>query len=114
MNSTVLEHINELFDSYDLFGGKGEKIRRSITAKFPDLTEEEIIEIQSYLRAFYESCTEYAVKLAYKFRTPFLPKDEAALQEISEYVQKCRKLYPEIDEKHILDLLSTVCWLQNR
>ena len=34
MNSTILEHINELFDSYDLFSGKGkEKIRSSITKK---------------------------------------------------------------------------------
>ncbi len=50
MNSTILEHINELFDSYDLFSGKGkEKIRSSIIKKFPDLSEREIKEVEKYL-----------------------------------------------------------------
>ena len=30
MNSIVLEHINDLFDPYDLFSGRGKKIRSSI------------------------------------------------------------------------------------
>ena len=90
MNSTILEHINELFDSYDLFAGKyKEKIRSSITKKFPDLSKKEIKEIEDYLGSLYEYCVKYAVLLADKYKTPCLPKGEEAQKEISEYVSEC-------------------------
>lgn len=116
MNSTISEHINELFDSYDLFFGKGgrENLLGSITKKFPDLSEKEIKEIEDYLNSFYEYCGKYADLLAEKYKMPFLPKGEEAQKEISEYVSECQKQYPEIDTKHIVDIFSTVCWLSNR
>ncbi len=115
MNSTILEHINELFDSYDLFAGKyKEKICSSITKKFPDLSEKEIKEAEDYLGLFFEYCVQYANLLAEKYKTPFLPKDEEAQKEILEYVSECQKQYSEIDMKHIIDIFSTVCWLANR
>lgn len=115
MNSTISEHINELFDSYDLFAGKyKEKIRGSITKKFPDLSEKEIEETEDYLGSFYEYCVKYADLLAEKYKTPFLPEGEEAQKEISEYVSECQKQYPEIDTKHIVDIFSTVCRLANR
>ncbi len=115
MNSTISEHINELFDSYDFFAGKyKEKIRSSITKKFPDLSEKEIKEVEDYLDSFYEYCVKYADLLAEKYKMPFLPKGEEAQKEISEYVSECQKQYPEIDTKHIVDIFSTVCWLSNR
>ena len=115
MNSTILEHINELFDSYDLFSGKGkEKIRSSITKKFPDLSEREIKEVEKYLGLLFEYCVKYADLLAEKYKTPFLPKGEEAQKEILEYVSECQKQYPEIDTNHIVNIFSTVCWLANR
>lgn len=115
MNSTILEHINELFNSYDLFAGKyKEKIRSSIKKKFPDLSEKEIKETEDYLSLLFEYCVKYADLLADKYKTPFLPEGEEAQKEISEYVSECQKQYPEIDKKHILDIFSTVCWLANR
>ena len=61
MNSTILEHINELFDSYDLFAGKyKEKIRSSVTKKFLDLSEKEIKELEDYLGLLFEYCVKYA------------------------------------------------------
>ena len=115
MNSTILEHINELFDSYDLFSGKyKEKIRSSITKKFPDLSEKDIKETENYMGLLFEHCVKYADLLAEKYKTPFLPKGEEAQKEILEYVSECQKQYPEIDTKHIIDIFSTVCWLTNR
>lgn len=115
MNSTILEHINELFDTYDLFAGKyKEKIRSSVTKKFPDLSEKEIKELEDYLGLLFEYCVKYADLLAEKYKTPFLPKGEEAQKEILEYVSECQKQYPEIDTKHIVDIFSTVCWLTNR
>ena len=115
MNSTILEHINELFDSYDLFAGKyKEKIRSSVTKKFLDLSEKEIKELEDYLGLLFEYCVKYADLLAEKYKTPFLPKGEEAQKEILEYVSECQKQYPEIDTKHIVDIFSTVCWLTNR
>ena len=115
MNSTILEHINELFDSYDLFSGTGkEKICGSITKKFPDLSEREIKEVENYLGLLFEYCVKYADLLAEKYKTPFLPKGEEAQKEILEYVSECQKQYPEIDTKHIVNIFSTVCWLANR
>ena len=98
MNSTISEHINELFDSYDLFAGKyQEKIHSSIAKKFPDLSEKEIKEAKDYLDMLFEYCAKYADVLADKFKTPFLPKGEDAQKEISEYVSECRKQFPEIE-----------------
>lgn len=114
MNSTILEHINELFDSYDLFGGNKEKIRSSITKKFPDISEKDIKEVEDYLRLLFEYCVKYADLLADKYKTPFLPKGEDAQKEILEYVSECQKQYPEIDAEHILGIFGTVCWLANR
>lgn len=42
MNSVYLEHINEWFDSYDLFSGTGrKKIRTAIKDRFPSISAEE-------------------------------------------------------------------------
>ena len=75
MNSIVLEHINDLFDSYDLFSSTGKKrIRSSIITRFPDLSDKEIKEAEEYLHSFYECCLKYADIIAAKYKTPFLPK----------------------------------------
>ena len=114
MNSIVLEHINDLFDPYDLFGGKGKKIRSSIITRFPDISDKEIKEAEEYLHSFYEYCVRYADIIADKYKTPFLPKGEDAQKEISEYVSECRKQYPEIEAEKIEGVFSIVCWLANR
>ena len=90
MNSIILEHINELFDSGDLFGKGREKILTSIIKKFPDLSKEEIKETEDYFDSLYEYCVKYADLLADKYKTPFLPKGEEAQKEISEYVMECQ------------------------
>jgi len=115
MNSIVLEHINDLFDSYDLFSSTGKKrIRSSIITRFPDISDKEIKEAEEYLHFFYECCLKYADIVAAKYKTPFLPKGEDAQKEISEYESECRKQYPEIDAEKIKGVFSTVCWLANR
>ena len=115
MNISVSEHINELFDSYDLFAGNcKERIRSSIMNKFPDLPEKEIKAAENYLGLLFEYCVKYADLLAEKYKTPFLPEGEEAQKEISEYVSECQKQYPEIDTKHIVNIFSAVCWLTNR
>lgn len=115
MNNMVLEHINDLFDSYDLFSETGrKKIYSSVKRKFPNMSEEEIKETKDYLCGFYEYCLNFADIIADKYKTPFLPKGEEAQKEITEYVIECQKQYPEIDEKHIIDIFSTACWLTNR
>ncbi|MDE6593558.1 MAG: hypothetical protein K2K57_10930 [Oscillospiraceae bacterium] len=102
MNNTVLEHINELFDSYDLFSGTGiKKIYSSVKRKYPNMSEEEIEGIKDYLCEFYEYCMNFADIISDKYKTPFLPTGEEAQKEITEYVIECRKQYPEIDQEHI-------------
>lgn len=115
MNNTIPEHINDLFDSYDLFSGTGiKKIYSSIKKNLPDLSEEEIKEITDYLDGFYKYCLNFADMIADKYKTPFLPKVEEAQIEIAEYTCECQKKYPEIDDKHIIDIFSVACWLTNR
>lgn len=115
MNGIFLEHISDLFDSYDLFSGTGkEKIRNSIKERFPNISGKGIKEIEDYLNSFYEYCLKYADILADKYKTPFLPKEEEAQKEISEYVSECQKQYTEIDAEHIVSVFSIVCWLTNR
>lgn len=115
MNSIILENINDLFDPYDLFSDTGKKrIHSSIKTRFPDISNEEIIEIDDYLHSFYMYCLKYADMLADKYKTPFLPKEEQAQKEISEYVSECRRQYPEISEEQIIGIFSTACWLANR
>lgn len=115
MKSIFLEHINDLFDSYDLFSSTGKKrIRSSIITRFPDISDKEIKEAEDYLYSFYEYCLKYADMIADKYKTPFLPKGENAQKEISEYVGECRKQYPEIDAEKIEGFFSTACWLANR
>ena len=115
MNSIVLEHLNDLLDQYDLFFGKEQNdIRSSILTEFPDLSDQEIKETEDYLQSFYECCLKYADRIAEKYKTPFLPKEEDAQKEIKEYENACRKQYPEIDAKIIESIFSAVCWLANR
>lgn len=115
MNNMVLEHVNDLFDSYDLFSKTGrKKIYNSVKRNFPNISEEEIKETNDYLCGFYEYCLNFADIIADKYKTPFLPKGEEAQKEITEYVIECQKQYSEIDEKHIIDIFSTACWLTNR
>ena len=115
MNSIVLEHLNDLLDQYDLFFGKEQNdIRSSILTEFPDLSDQEIKETEDYLQSFYECCLNYADRIAEKYKTPFLPKEEDAQKEIKEYENACRKQYPEIDAKIIESIFSAVCWLANR
>lgn len=115
MKQEIIENINELFDSYDLFSGTGrEKIRTNIATKYPDISETERKEIEDYLDDFYKYCVTYANKLADKYGVPFLPSNDTAKQEIDEYVRICKEKFIEIDEKQIVKLFSTVCWLANR
>lgn len=115
MNNTILAHINDLFDSYDLFSGTGvKKIYGTVKNRYPNMSEEEIKEILDYLEGFYEHCLKYAYDIAGKAKTPFLPKGEEAQKEIAEYVSECQKQYPEVDEEHIISIFSTACWLTNR
>lgn len=114
MNSIFLEHINDWFDSYDLFSSTGkEKIRNSIKIRFPNISNKEIKEVEDYLDSLYVYCLKYADILADKYKTPFLPKEETQ-KEISEYVSECQKQYPEIDAEQIVGIFSTACWLTNR
>lgn len=115
MNNTILKYINDLFDSYDLFSGKGKKkTRASIKRILPNISEEGIKEVEDYLDEFYEYCLKFAGVLADKYKTPFLPNSEDAQKEIAEYVTECQKQYPDIDEEHIVSIFSTACWLTNR
>ena len=115
MNKIISEHINELFDSYDLFGGKAEKcIYIPLKSRFPEVSEDDISELKAYLKGFFQYCVKYADIIAEKYNTPFLLHNEEAKKEISDYVKKCQEQYPEIDEKHITDFFSIVCWLANR
>ncbi|MCM1181473.1 MAG: hypothetical protein NC347_14555 [Clostridium sp.] len=115
MDNIILEQINDLFDSYDLFGGSGMKrIRDNVKKKIPDIGEEYIKELEDYLNGFYNYCIKFGELLADKYKTPFLPGNEQAQKEIAEYVIECQRQYPEIDEEHIVGVFSNVCWLANR
>lgn len=115
MDIMILKHINELFNSYDLFSDTGKNnIYNSIKRKFPNINEEEINEIKEYLNGFYECCLNFANIIANKYKTPVLPKNEEVKTEITKYMKKCQKQYPEIDKEHIIEFFSTVCWLSNR
>lgn len=115
MDKEIIEHINELFDSYDLFSGTGrKKVSDSIKRRFPNIAKERIKELEDYLDEFYKYCVEYADVIANKYKTPFLPKYEEAQKEIAEYVRECKKQYPQFDEQKVIGIFSTVCWLANR
>ncbi len=115
MNKEILENINDLFDSYDLFGSNTVKIRDRIKTRFPDITEETIKETELYIKKeFGTYCVKYADIIAEKYKTPFLPKSDEAQQEIGEYVKECKKKYPYFDEKKNIEIFSAVCWLANR
>ncbi|MCM1113397.1 MAG: hypothetical protein NC399_09105 [Muribaculum sp.] len=115
MDKTILQQINDLFDSGDLFSGSGmQRIRDNVKEKFPDTDEDNLKELENYLEGFYDYCMEFGSLLAGKYKTPFLPSEEAVLKEIAEYVADCQKRYPEMDENHIMEVFSTACWLSNR
>lgn len=114
MTQRIIERVNSLFDSYDLFSSRQNKIKETIKEKFPDITEEEIDETDSYLKEFFHHCCKYAHLLADKYKVPWLPKGEEAQKETDTYVIECQKQYPEIDREHIISLFSTYCWLSNR
>ena len=115
MNSIISEHINDLFDPYDLFSYRGkQKIRNTIKAICVGISDQEIKEAEDHLDSFYNYCLKYADIKEKKYKTPFLPKEEEAQKEISEYVSECKKQYPEIDAKKIVGIFSNVCWLANR
>ena len=114
MKTEIMKRINDLFDSYDLFSSRKEKVIEAVKKEFPDITDAELKEFKEYLEGFYHYCLEYGDKLAQKFKTPFLPGTEEAEKEVAEYVAACREKYPEIDEKHIIGIFSMDCWLSNR
>lgn len=114
MKTEIMKRINDLFDSYDLFSSRKEKVLEAVKKEFPDITSAELKEFEEYLIGFYHYCLEFGDKLAQEFKTPFLPSTEEAEKEIAEYVAVCREKYPEIDDKHIIDIFSTDCWLSNR
>ena len=115
MKDVFLARINDLFDSYDLFSSSGKmRTREKIKVAFPNIEKEDLEEIEAYLDGFYDNCVDDACALADIFKVPFIPSDDESKAEVKEYITKCREKYPEIDERHIEALLSTVCWLQNR
>lgn len=115
MNKKIMQNINDLFESYDLSSSEGrKKIRENIKEKFSDVTEEELDEIEEYLKEFYSDACHYGVVLACKFKVPFLPAGEEAEKEIDYCVNRCQESFPEIDKEHITSVFSSACWLQNR
>ncbi len=115
MEKRLLENINELFNSYDLFSSSGRKRNEErMKQVIPDITESEITELEDYLKGFFNYCCDYGDKLAAKYKTPFLPHNDDGENDIKEYVLLCQKEYPQIDEEHIRGLFGTVCWLANR
>ena len=115
MEDRLLKNINEMFDSYDLFSNTGRRgnVER-MKSVIPDISESEIKELETYLQEFYTYSVEYGSKLARKYRLPFLPSSDEAKNDIKEYVSLCQNKYPQIDEKHIVELFGIVCWLTNR
>lgn len=115
MKKEIIENINTLFDAYDLFSDTGMKeIRTNIITEYPDISETELKEIEDYLTDFYEYCVPYGDKISTKYQIPALPSNDIAKAEINEYVRICKEKFVNIDEKQILELFSTVCWLSNR
>lgn len=105
---------NSLFDSYDLFSGSGiKKIHAGILSKYPDLSEDDSKEIDEYPDRFDDYCGVYGDKPA-KHGLPSIPESGPIKSEADKYVEICKKEFPEIDETHILELLSTICRLTNR
>ena len=114
MKKEIMDNINSLFDSYDLFSGSGRKeIHAGILSKYPDLSEDDLKEIDEYLDRFDDYCGVYGDKLA-KHGLPSIPESGPIKSETDKYVEICKKEFPEIDEKHILELFYTICWLANR
>lgn len=115
MDKRILERINELFESGDLFGGdSSDTVRENAKEMFPDISGEELDALEEYLDGFYDCCLEFGDILAEKYKVPFLPNSEKAKKETAEYVSEVQKKYPEIDEKHIIEFFSVDCWLTNR
>ena len=110
MNVRISERINTLFNSYDLFSYAGTEKNRSKTRKeIPDITDEEMDELEAYLERFKEFAGKYGRLIAEKYKMPHLPYSEEAKKEVSEYVDICREEFPDIDIMHIRELFSTVC-----
>lgn len=108
-------NINNLFSSYDLFSSTGwDNIRKNLETKCPEMSVDERNCIEGYLKSFYNHCVDYGDKLATKYKTPFLPDSIEAQKEIQEYVRHCKEKYIDIDENHITEIFSNVCWLSNR
>ena len=105
--------INDIFDSYDLFG-REYKITENIHAKYPEISENELQNIMDQLKEIYDFCTGYGQVIADKYKMPFLPKTDEAVLDINEYLGICKEKYPEINDDKILGIFSTVCWLSNR
>lgn len=111
----IMENINELFDSYDLFSGTGwQQIRNHVISEYPDASDTDIQEIEDYLNRFDQFCNPYANKIASKYGQPFLPESDTAKAEIEEYVKICREEFPEINADKIVSFFQTYCWLSNR
>ena len=110
MNARISERINTLFNSYDLFSYAGtEKNRSKARKEIPDITDEEMDELEAYMERFKEFAEKYGRLIAEKYKMPHLPYSEEAKKEVSEYVDICREEFPDIDIMHIRELFSTVC-----
>lgn len=110
MSPRISEKINTLFNSYDLFSYAGtEKNRAKARKEIPDITDEEMEELEAYLERFRSFAEKYGRMIAEKYKMPHLPYSEEAKKEVSEYVDICRKEFPDIDIMHIRELFSTVC-----
>lgn len=105
--------MNDIFDSYDLFGRRNE-IVKNIYTKYPQISDDEVKHIMNYLGELYDFCTGYGQFIADKYKVPGLPKTDNALIDINLYLKICKEKYPEIHDDKILGIFSTVCWLSNR
>ncbi len=112
LDRRCLEQINELLDSSQL--NFFQDIPDIVRERFSDINGEDIEEFRNYVKEFVECCIEYGDILANQFKVPFLPRDDRSKREIGKYIVECQKKYPEIEEKHIRGIFSTVCWLANR
>lgn len=113
MKNRILKNINELVDVYTEFKSS-DKRREKFKQIIPDITESEIKELWYYLEDFDEYCVAFGDKLAEKYRTPFVPDNNEAKNDVQKYVSLCQEKYPEIDERHILGIFNKVCWLANQ
>ena len=115
MDKRIRENLNKLFNSYDLFSSSGvEKNRSKMRSEIPDITDDEIKEVDEYLQDFYDFCSVYGRKIAEKYKLSHLPYTEEARKEVAEYTYICRERFPEVEEMHIRELFSTVCCMINR